>query len=153
MPGPEKSMRQRMLDGELYIADDEIGRDYVRAQELTRRINALPVTEGETKRKLLTELLGGLGEETDLRPPIHFDYGYQTTFGARSFVNFPLLLLKQIQTYLAHRVNQDHLQIYSLRSDSYPLFPTGGVARRQILAVSSERLSENGIVTNVEYHP
>jgi len=86
-------MRQRMLDGELYIADEEIARDYVRAQELTRRINALPVTEGETKRKLLTELLGGLGEETEIRTPIQFDYGYQTTFGARSFANFGLVCL------------------------------------------------------------
>ncbi|MGI5246764.1 sugar O-acetyltransferase [Dactylosporangium sp. CA-139066] len=93
MPGPEKSMRQRMLDGELYIADEEIGRDYVRAQELTRRINALPVTEADTKRRLLTELLGGIGEETEIRAPMQFDYGTQTTIGARSFVNFGLVCL------------------------------------------------------------
>jgi maltose O-acetyltransferase len=93
MAESEKSMRQRMLDGELYISDEEIWRDYARAQELTRRINALPVTEGELKRKLLTELLGGLGEETEIRTPMQFDYGYQTTFGARSFVNFGLVCL------------------------------------------------------------
>ncbi|WP_426509692.1 sugar O-acetyltransferase [Dactylosporangium sp. McL0621] len=88
-----KSMRQRMLDGELYIADEEIGRDYLRAQDLTRRINALPAADGETRRKLLTELLGALGEETEIRTPVQFDYGYQTYFGARSFVNFGFVCL------------------------------------------------------------
>lgn len=86
-------MRQRMLDGELYIADEEIARDYLRAQDLTRRINALPATEGEARHKLLGELLGALGEGTEIRTPIQFDYGYRTTFGARTFVNFGLVCL------------------------------------------------------------
>src|SRR4051812_32347064 len=88
-----KSMRQRMLDGELYIADEEIGREYLRAQDLTRRINALPAGDGETRRKLLTELLGALGDETEIRSPMQFDYGYQTWFGARGFVNFGFVCL------------------------------------------------------------
>ncbi|WP_433612746.1 sugar O-acetyltransferase [Dactylosporangium sp. CA-139114] len=89
----EKSMRQRMLDGELYIADEEVVRDYLRAQDLTHRINALPAAEAATRRELLTELLGGLGEETDLRTPVRFDYGFQTFIGARTFVNFGLVCL------------------------------------------------------------
>ncbi|MER7273409.1 sugar O-acetyltransferase [Dactylosporangium sp. NPDC000244] len=89
----EKSMRQRMLDGELYISDGEIARDYLRAQDLTHRINALPAAEGATRRELLTELLGALGEDTDLRTPVRFDYGFQTFFGARTFVNFGLVCL------------------------------------------------------------
>ena len=86
-------MRRRMLDGELYIADEEIGRDYLRAQELTRRINLLPASDGEGRRKLLAELLGGLGEGTEIRTPVQFDCGYQTFFGARSFVNFGFVCL------------------------------------------------------------
>ncbi|WP_432834191.1 sugar O-acetyltransferase [Dactylosporangium sp. CA-092794] len=89
----EKSMRQRMLDGELYRGDEETAREIVRAQELTHRINALAPGDHETKRKLLTELLGGLGAETEIRAPMQFDYGYQTFIGARSFVNFGLVCL------------------------------------------------------------
>jgi maltose O-acetyltransferase len=89
----EKSMRQRMLSGELYIADAEVGADYLRAQELTRAINALPASDSDGKRKLLNDLLGGLGEETEIRTPVQFDYGYQTYFGARSFVNFGFVCL------------------------------------------------------------
>lgn len=86
-------MRERMLDGDLYIGDDEIGRDYLRAQDLTRRINALAAGDFDGKRKLLTELLGAIGEETEIRAPMNFDYGYQTFIGARSFVNFGLVCL------------------------------------------------------------
>jgi maltose O-acetyltransferase len=93
MTGPEKTMRERMLAGELYISDAEIGRDYLHAQQLTRRINGLEASDGETKRKLLTELLGGLGEDTEIRTPMQFDYGYQTFFGSRSFINFGLVCL------------------------------------------------------------
>ncbi|MFG2037845.1 sugar O-acetyltransferase [Dactylosporangium sp. NPDC048998] len=93
MTGPEKSMRQRMLDGELYIGNEELWRDYLRAQDLTRRVNALPASDGGTRRELLAELLGAIGEDTDIRTPIQFDYGYQTFFGARSFVNFGFVCL------------------------------------------------------------
>jgi maltose O-acetyltransferase len=89
----EKSMRQRMLDGELYISDAEIGRDYLHAQDLTRRINALSAADGEARHKLFTELLGALGEDTEIRTPVQFDYGYQTFFGARTFVNFGFICL------------------------------------------------------------
>ncbi|MEV8513533.1 sugar O-acetyltransferase [Dactylosporangium sp. NPDC051484] len=93
MTGPGKSMRQRMLDGELYIVTEEIERDSLHAQDLTRRINALPASAGEIKRKLLTELLGALGEGTEIRAPMQFDYGCQTFFGARCFVNFGFVCL------------------------------------------------------------
>jgi maltose O-acetyltransferase len=89
----EKSMRQRMLDGELYISDAEIGRDYLHAQDLTRRINALSAADREARHKLFTELLGALGEDTEIRTPVQFDYGYQTFFGARTFVNFGFICL------------------------------------------------------------
>ncbi|WP_344617682.1 sugar O-acetyltransferase [Dactylosporangium salmoneum] len=89
----EKSMRQRMLDGELYIADDEIAGDYLRAQNLTRRINALPAGDRATKLDLLEELLGAIGDDTEIRTPMQFDYGYQTFVGDRTFVNFGLVCL------------------------------------------------------------
>ncbi|WP_327006780.1 sugar O-acetyltransferase [Dactylosporangium sp. NBC_01737] len=87
-----ESMRERMLAGELYIADDpQLGLDDARAQRLAHRINTTDPTDGATMRALLTELLGGYGEGSLIRPPLRCDYGYQTTFGARSFANFGLI--------------------------------------------------------------
>lgn len=84
-----------MLAGELYLADDpEIAADLARATELSQRYNAATGAEdGETRRALLGELLGSVGEGVEIRPPLHVDYGYQTTVGPRTFVNFGLVLL------------------------------------------------------------
>jgi maltose O-acetyltransferase len=42
---------------------------------------------------VLRELLGSLGEGSEIRPPLHCDYGYQTHVGARAFINFGVVLL------------------------------------------------------------
>ena len=90
----DRSMRDRMLAGDLYIADDpELIRDSQRAQQLTHRINALDPTDLEERNRLLRELLGTFGEGSEIRPPLQCDYGYQTTIGARTFANFGLILL------------------------------------------------------------
>lgn len=88
------SMKDRMLAGAPYIADDpELARDSQRAQGLTQRINTLDVNDHAGRRRLLTELLATFGEDSEIRPPLQCDYGYQTSFGARSFANFGLVLL------------------------------------------------------------
>ncbi|GIG46857.1 maltose O-acetyltransferase [Dactylosporangium siamense] len=85
-------MRERMLAGELYIADDpQLGADDARAQRLTFQINTTDPTDAAAVRALMTELLGGYGEGSYIRPPLRCDYGYQTTFGARSFANWGLV--------------------------------------------------------------
>ena len=90
----EKSMRERMLAGEPYIADDpEVAADLARAQSLTHRVNTADPTDQELLRRLLGELLGTFGEGAEIRPPFRCDYGFQTSFGARSFANFGLVVL------------------------------------------------------------
>jgi maltose O-acetyltransferase len=92
--GDGSSMRERMLAGDLYIADDpDLVRDSNRAMRLTHRLNSLDPTDATTRRHLLTELLGAFGEGSEIRPPFRCDYGYQTFVGARTFANFGLLAL------------------------------------------------------------
>ncbi len=87
-------MRDRMLAGDLYIADDpELAAESARAQGLAHRINTSDPTDGDTIRALFTELLGEYGPGAEIRPPFRCDYGYQTRFGARSFANFGLVVL------------------------------------------------------------
>lgn len=88
------TMRDRMLAGELYIADDpDLARDARRAMSLTHRLNTADPADDALRRELLTELLGGFGEGSDIRPPFRCDYGYQTFVGARTFANFGLISL------------------------------------------------------------
>jgi maltose O-acetyltransferase len=90
----QKGMRERMLAGELYIADDpELARDSARAQRVTHQINTMDPTDHQRRRELLAELLGAFGEGSDIRPPLQCDYGYQTFVGARCFANWGLISL------------------------------------------------------------
>ncbi|WP_200960539.1 sugar O-acetyltransferase [Oerskovia sp. Root22] len=93
-PSDQRPMRERMLAGDLYLADDpQIAADSERAMSLSHRFNSLDPTEGAARREVLTELLGAFGEDSDIRPPFRCDLGYQTTIGARTFVNFGLVCL------------------------------------------------------------
>jgi maltose O-acetyltransferase len=87
-------MRERMLAGDLYIADDpDLALDRQHALALAEAFNMSSATEPEERRRLLSELFGAYGEGTEIRPPLHCDYGYQTYIGARTFANFGLVIL------------------------------------------------------------
>ena len=88
------SMRERMLAGEPYIADDpQIVADQRRALGLTHGINTTDPTDTALLRELFVELLGAYGEGSEIRPPFRCDYGHQTRVGARTFANFGLVVL------------------------------------------------------------
>jgi maltose O-acetyltransferase len=83
-----------MLAGDLYIADDpQLAAESLRALTLTRRFNDSDPADPQARRAVLRELLGSLGEGTEIRPPLRCDYGYQTHVGARTFINFGVVLL------------------------------------------------------------
>ena len=87
-------MKNRMLRGELYIADDpELAADNARAQGLLDRFNATTHDERDERPRLLCELLGSVGENVVIRPPFRCDYGSHITIGAGTFVNFDCVML------------------------------------------------------------
>jgi maltose O-acetyltransferase len=87
-------MHDRMLRGELYIAEDpEIAAAYLRAQELVERYNATGAREQPERDRLLQSLLGHVGDGVIVRPPFRCDYGTQIRVGARTFVNFDCVML------------------------------------------------------------
>lgn len=89
-----RSNLERMLAGDLYIADDpEIARRQQRAMRLAARYQAAYLEDAEGARGILAELLGSVGEGADLRPPLYVDYGSNITIGARTFVNYHLTAL------------------------------------------------------------
>jgi maltose O-acetyltransferase len=92
--GDGRTQRERMLAGDLYVADDpEIAADQLRAMKLLDEFNSSPAAASEDRRRILRELLGYLGEGTEVRPPLYCDYGSHLRIGARTFVNFGLVAL------------------------------------------------------------
>jgi maltose O-acetyltransferase len=93
-PAGERTMRERMLAGELYLADDPVlAEEQARAATLLDRFNQTGVDDAAERRGLLLGLLGQLGEGSEIKPPLRCDYGYRIRVGARTFVNYGLVAL------------------------------------------------------------
>ncbi|MEV7794811.1 sugar O-acetyltransferase [Streptomyces sp. NPDC087512] len=85
---------ERMRAGDLYIADDpEIARRQQQAVRSAARYQAAYAQDPDAARPILAELLGALGEDAHVRPPLYVDYGSNITIGARTFVNYNLTAL------------------------------------------------------------
>ncbi|MBQ0876696.1 sugar O-acetyltransferase [Streptomyces rochei] len=92
--GDPRTQLERMRAGDLYIADDpEIARMQQRAVRLAARYQAAYAQDPDAARPVLEELLGSLGAEAHVRPPLYVDYGSNITIGARTFVNYNLTAL------------------------------------------------------------
>jgi maltose O-acetyltransferase len=87
-------MKDRMLRGELYIAEDgDLAADFERAQELLERYNRSAFAEQPLRDLLLRELLGDCGEGVHIRPPFHLEYGTRVSIGPKTFFNYDCLML------------------------------------------------------------
>jgi maltose O-acetyltransferase len=92
--GDPRSNRERMLAGDLYIADDpENGRRAQRAVRLAHAYHQASIADERAALPLLVELLGSLGEGAFVKPPLYVDYGEHLHIGARTFVNYNLTAL------------------------------------------------------------
>lgn len=89
-----RTNRERMLAGDLYIADDPESERIT--QEAVRRLEEYRVATiaGDPgARAILADVLGELGEDAHIRPPLSVDYGENIRVGARTFVNYHLTAL------------------------------------------------------------
>src|SRR5215204_7281365 len=87
-------MKDRMLRGELYIADDPaLAADFARAQELLDRYNRTLHSEQDEREEILRELLGNIGKAVDIRAPFRCEYGTRVSIGDGTFFNYDCLIL------------------------------------------------------------
>ncbi|MFH8252610.1 sugar O-acetyltransferase [Microbacterium sp. B2969] len=92
--GDPRSNRERMLAGDLYIADDpDNERLHDRAVRLSDEYHRALVVGDASARALLSDLLGTLGEGAHINAPLFVDYGENIHVGARTFVNYNLTAL------------------------------------------------------------
>jgi maltose O-acetyltransferase len=135
-----RSQRERMLAGDLYIADDpELAREAGRAARLTRAFNDSAPEDAVEGRRILEELLGSLGEGTEILPPFYCDYGYHTHIGSGGFVNFGLVALDVAPIHIG-----DDVQIgpyVQLLTPTHPLEP--GLRRAKWEAAEPIAIGDN----------
>jgi maltose O-acetyltransferase len=91
---PMPSQTDRMLAGQAYLSDDpELRDDRRRCRLLLEQLNATSVAEPFEREEILRTLLGSIGDSTEILSPFQCDYGYRISIGARTFVNFGVVLL------------------------------------------------------------
>lgn len=83
-----------MLGGQLYRPDDpQLIAELRRCQVLLQEFNALPGGGNPERIRILRQILGTLGEGTEVRAPFHCDYGRNIHIGARTFINYGAIIL------------------------------------------------------------
>ena len=89
-----RSEREKMLAGELYdpLCPELVGLR-IRARDLCQELNASREADQETRRRILSQLLGAGGESAWIQPPFYCDYGSNIRLGERVFFNFDCVVL------------------------------------------------------------
>jgi maltose O-acetyltransferase len=89
-----RTQRERMLAGDLYIFNDpELQERNTRAIVKALEYGRVWPEDRARGQEILTDLLGEVGEEVFIVPPLQVDYGSQISIGARSFANYNLVAL------------------------------------------------------------
>ncbi len=89
-----KTQKERMLAGELYVADDpELGRENHRAKRLVREFNQTTEAQPEERQRLLTAMFNKIGDGGYIEPPFHTDYGSNTTIGKHFYANYDAIFI------------------------------------------------------------
>jgi maltose O-acetyltransferase len=89
-----KSQKERMLAGELYVANDaELSRENHRAKRLVREFNQTTEEQPEERQRLLTAMFHKIGAGGYIEPPFHTDYGTNTTIGQHFYANYDAIFV------------------------------------------------------------
>ncbi len=92
--GDPRTHRERMLAGDMYIGGDpENAAVAAKAVALAAAYHQAEIEADPNAREILAELLGALGEDSYVKPPLYVDYGENILIGDRVFINYNLMAL------------------------------------------------------------
>lgn len=99
-----RTEKQKMLAGELYnAADAELQTDMTATMEWLSRYNAAVALPVDERRQLLVERFAAVGEDVNIRPPFHCDYGFNISLGEGVFLNFNCVILDVVAVTIGDR--------------------------------------------------
>ncbi|GBE91749.1 sugar O-acetyltransferase [Nostoc cycadae] len=129
----EKTEKQKMLAGELYLAEDaELVAENRRASRLLQKYNNTIAEQQEQRQQILQELLGKVGEKTTIVPPFHCDYGSNIYAGDRLYINYGCVILDCNLVEIGYNVLcAPYVQIYAAY---HPVEPEIRLTGRELAA-------------------
>lgn len=110
-----KSELEKMLAGELYDASDAtLLKMRINARRIFTKYNQIPFENGEERKEVLKELLGGFAGGIDIQTPFYCDYGSNIFAGDNLFINFNCTILDCAKVTLGNNVVfAPNVQIYT----------------------------------------
>ncbi|MBU3143877.1 maltose acetyltransferase domain-containing protein [Clostridium sp. CF012] len=99
------TIRENMKNGMLYIDVGEgLEEERKRCKELLYDYNHTRPSEEIKRKDLLKELLGDMGENIWIEPPVHMAYGRNVHIGDYFYANFNLVIVDDIDVYIGRNV-------------------------------------------------
>ncbi|CAM5489412.1 Maltose O-acetyltransferase OS=Afipia felis OX=1035 GN=maa PE=4 SV=1 [Afipia felis] len=134
-----KSEKDKMLAGELYLpSDPEIQADSAATQVWLARYNAMLGRSATDRLTVLRERIAA-GEQCDLRPPFHCDYGFNIRLGAGVFMNFNCVVLDVTHVTIGDRTQiGPAVQIYAADHPRDPIQRRDGFEFARPVAIGSD---------------
>lgn len=100
-----RTMKQRMLAGDLYhAADPELSAERRRARLLLHRLNVTEYADLEARAAILRDLFPNAGPRLEVEPPFHCDYGEHIHTGEGVYFNFGCVVLDVCRVTIGDRV-------------------------------------------------
>ncbi|ARV61812.1 maltose acetyltransferase [Nostocales cyanobacterium HT-58-2] len=111
----EKTEKQKMLAGELYLSSDaEIAAERNVARRLLRMYNSTTEEQLEQREQILQELFSYLGSNAEILPPFYCDYGKNIYAGDKLFMGIGCVILDCNTVHIGDNVLcAPYVQIYT----------------------------------------
>ncbi len=117
-----KTEKQKMLAGELYLAEDpELAAENKRASRLLREYNSTTEEQQQQRQQILRELFGKIGQKITVIPPFHCDYGSNIFAGDNLYINYGCVILDCNTVHIGDNVLcAPYVQIYTAYHPTEP---------------------------------
>jgi maltose O-acetyltransferase len=111
----EKTEKQKMLSGELYLASEtELLNERKMATRLLRTYNSTTEEQQQERSQILQDLFGEIGQGTYITPPFYCDYGKNIYAGDGLYMNFGCVILDCNTVHIGNNVLlAPYVQIYT----------------------------------------
>ena len=118
----EKTEREKMLNGELYLAtDEELTRMHFIARRLLYDFNFSQPNEVNRQKDIISSLFGNIGANFTVRPPFYCDYGCHIFAGNNLYINYDCTILDCNTVHLGNDVLlAPKVQIYTAYHPTNP---------------------------------
>lgn len=112
--------KEKMLAGELYIADEQLQKEHKHAKSLTHRFNQCHPAEEEKRHQIIKSLLRTKGSFR-IEAPFNCDYGWNIEIGDNFYANYGCVILDVNRVTIGdNTMFGPYVQIYSATHPTEP---------------------------------